>query len=126
VEDDIKLLSRGLRELVWAYQDLDEPAMAREAVDRILGEIKQAGLPDAIRKARLLPLSAGIPAPEFYLSSFIDAVNTMETALLPFDHRPLIAMDIKPEELLIEHHHPLRMRQALASGGDPLPQLPAR
>jgi hypothetical protein len=102
VKDDVVLLIDGARALLRTYQDLEEPAVAREAVDRILDGIKQAGLPDAIRKARLLPFPAAVPAPELFLGSFLDAAIVMETNLLRIDHskRPLLAMDIKPEELL--------------------------
>ncbi len=102
VEDDVGLLIDGVRELLRTYEDLEEPAVATEAIGRILDGVKQAGLPDAIRKARLLPLPAAVAAPELYLGSFLDAVNVMDTKLLRIDqpHWPLIAMDIKPEELL--------------------------
>jgi hypothetical protein len=101
VRDDVGLLIDGVRVLLRTYQDLEEPAVASEAVGRILDGVKQAGLPDAIRKARLLPLAAAT-TPEGYLSAFLDAVNDMDTNLLRIDqsNRPLIAMDIKPEELL--------------------------
>src|SRR5438309_474644 len=56
------------------YQDLEEPAVAREGIGRILDGVKQAGLPDAIRKARLLPHPAAVTAPELYLASFLDVI----------------------------------------------------
>ena len=78
------------------------PRWLGEAIGRILDGVKQAGLPDAIRKARLLPFPAAAPAPEAHLGSFLDVIIDIDTNLLWIDQssRPLIAMDIKPEELL--------------------------
>jgi hypothetical protein len=101
VHEDVGLLIEGIRDLLRTYQDLGEAEVAREALSRILGGVKQAGLPEAIRKVRLLPFSAQV-APEAFLSSFLDAVNDMNTNLLWIDQPelPLIAIDINPEELL--------------------------
>jgi hypothetical protein len=102
VRDDVGLLIEGVRALLETYQVLEEPAVAKEAIHRTLDGVKQAGLPDAIRKARLLPFSATTVAPESYLGSFLDAVGDMETRLLRIDQskQPLFFMDFKPEELL--------------------------
>jgi hypothetical protein len=102
VKYDFMLLIDGISALLRTYQDLDELVVAREAISRILDSIKQAGLPDAIRKARLLPFPAAGAAPELCLKSFLDAVNIMDRNLLLIDqsNRPLIAIDLKPEELL--------------------------
>ncbi len=102
VEDDVGLLINGVRALARVYQDLDEPAVARVAIRGILDGVNQAGLPDAIRKARLLPFSAEGVVPELYLGKFVDAVGVMDTRLFQVEQldRPLIVIDIKPEELL--------------------------
>jgi hypothetical protein len=50
VKDDVGLLIDGVPVLLRTYQELDEPSVAREALGRLLDGIKQAGLPDAIRK----------------------------------------------------------------------------
>jgi phosphoglycolate phosphatase-like HAD superfamily hydrolase len=101
VEDDVGLLIDGVRELLRTYQYLDEPAVATEAIDRILDGVKQAGLTDAIRKARLVPIQGAVVA-ELHLGSFFDAVTVMDTNLCRLNEpdRPLIVMDFKPEELL--------------------------
>ncbi len=102
VQDDVSLFIDGVRDLLRAYQDLEEPNVAREAMGRILDGVKQASLPEAIRKARLLPLRTNAALPEAYLSSFLDAVSDIEINLFRIveAHRPLIALDIQPEELL--------------------------
>lgn len=102
VRDDVSLLIDGVGALLRAYVDLEEPSVAREAIGRILDGVRQAALPDAIRKARLLPLRANVVPPEIFICSFLDAVTDMETNLLRIAeaHRPLIALDIQPEELL--------------------------
>jgi hypothetical protein len=100
VEDDVSLLIRGFRALLLAYQDLGEPAMAREALARIMAGTR-ACLPDAIRKARLVPVPEKGIARELYLVSFLDVVALMDARLFSSgrEDRALISMDIKPEEL---------------------------
>lgn len=101
VEDDVWLLIDGVRALLRTYQEIKEPAMAREAIDLVLARVKQAGLTDAIRKARLIPIQGAVVA-ELYLGSFFDAVTVMDANLCRLNEpdRPLIVMDFKPEELL--------------------------
>jgi uncharacterized protein YukE len=99
VKDDVESLIDGLRLLLRAYQDLEEPGAAREAISRVLDSIGQAGLPDGVRKARLLPFRGEIPAPELYLGSFLDAITFMQEHLLRRDGPP-IAIDIGVKELL--------------------------
>ena len=75
--------------------------MAREARARIVAGTREACLPDAIRKARLLPVPEKGIAPELYLGSFFEAVALMDAQLLSSGRadRVLISMDIKPGEL---------------------------
>lgn len=68
VQDDVSLLIDGVRVLLRTYQDLEEANVAKEAIGRILDGVKQAALPDAIRKARLLPLRTNAALPEAYLT----------------------------------------------------------
>ncbi|WP_298355861.1 hypothetical protein [Rhodoblastus sp.] len=100
VKDDVGLLSHCVGALLQSYLELGEPAVANEAIRRIVDDLREAGLPDAIRKARLLPFPKdGEPAEQF-LGSFFDAVKLMDTNLLESDRsRPaVIFMDIKPED----------------------------
>lgn len=69
-------------------------ALAREAIDRILDGIKQAGLPDAIRKARLLPFRDLGRAPEACLGSFLDVVTAMDKCLLRIDEHGCAASGV--------------------------------
>jgi hypothetical protein len=100
VRDDIALLIVGLRYLARAYQHLGEISATREAISRVLDRIAEAGLPEAIRKSRLMPFRAA--APELYFGSFLDAVTAMRGCLLSIEriHRPLIAIDVRAAELL--------------------------
>lgn len=102
VADDVALLIDGVQVLLRTYRDLSEPAVAKEAISRICDGVKQAGLPNAIRKARLLPFSAAVPLPELCLGSFFETIIAMDTDLLRIGQprQPLIFMDIKPEEVL--------------------------
>jgi hypothetical protein len=102
VSDDVALLIDGVQVLLRTCRDLSEPAVAKEAISRICDGVKQAGLPNAIRKARLLPFSAAVPLPELCLGSFFETIIAMDTDLLRIGQprQPLIFMDIKPEEVL--------------------------
>jgi len=102
VEDDVGLLIEGVRELLLTYHDLNEPSAAKEAIRRICDGIKQAGLTDAIRKARLLPLGAGVAVPEVFLESFFDAITAIDKNVLRSGQpeKLFIAVYFKPEELL--------------------------
>jgi hypothetical protein len=62
---------------------------------------RAACLPDAIRKARLLPIPEKGMAPELRLGSFLDSIEMMDTHVLRTDREKhaLISMDITPEEL---------------------------
>ena len=101
VLDDISLLIDGVSSLVRTYQDLGEFAVARAAFGRIVDGIKQGDLPDAIRKARLLPFSAAA-APEACLNASLNAFNDMGMQLLRIEQpkEAAIVMDIQPEELV--------------------------
>jgi hypothetical protein len=102
VKDDVCLLNDGVHALLRAYQDIDEPAVAREAISRIACGVKQAGLSDAVRKARLLRFRAASEAPELFVASFLESVTMMDAKLLQMNQSepPLIHVDIKPEEFL--------------------------
>ena len=101
VEDDAVLLIQGVGALLRAYQELGEPAVAKEAVARIVAGLKEVLLEDAIRKSRLIPFPEQGVAPELMLRSFRDAVTTMDARLLSGDHadKALLSLDIKAEEL---------------------------
>jgi hypothetical protein len=101
VNDDIALLIQGISALLRAYDELNEPAVAREAIERILASITEVNLTDAARKARLVPFDKKAPAPEARIGSFIESVPLMRSHLLcdMRDDRPLFSIDLSPEEL---------------------------
>lgn len=101
VNADIALLIPGISALLRAYDELNEPAVAREAIERILASITEAKLPDAARKARLVPFEINAPPPEARIASLIDSVPLMRSHLLCDlrDDQMLFSIDVAPEEL---------------------------
>lgn len=101
VKADVAAMAAGCRAVLHAYEDLDEPAAARSAFASFLHDVRAAGLPEAKRKARLVPGRKGEPAPEALVAEFgIAAENMHEHLVSTRAGRPLsIQMDFRPDEL---------------------------
>lgn len=101
VEDDIDQLIRATSLLLRACDDLGEPRATTAALSGIVEGLREAGLPDAIRKSRLLPYKANNRAPEQRLQIFLDSIESMHANSPDGERwkREPISIDIKPEEL---------------------------
>ncbi len=102
VKDDVVLLIDGIHDLLFTYHDLKETDVAKNALSRIVEGVKQAGLNDAIRKARLLPVLSKTQVPEAYLESFVEVLNYMDSKFIRINQESeaFIAVDVKREELV--------------------------
>lgn len=103
VQDEMQIILHGTRGLLDAYAELDEPDAAREALRGLVAEIQAAGLPDAIRKARLLPAKPGQPPPEAALDQFRGGVALIGSTILADDpaEEVHLSMDFQPRELCL-------------------------
>jgi hypothetical protein len=104
VREDMQAIADGTSALLTVYAELNEPAVAREALARVVTAVQAAGMDDAIRKARLLPVSKGSIAPEASLKVFAAAVDDVSNRLLSCDSRNelAISVDLRPGELSYE------------------------
>jgi len=103
VQYDVGLLNEGVRALLQTYLEVGEPAVAKEAVARMIIGLREANLSNAICKARLVRASTTTSgAPTLYLTKFLDAVTLMESKLLKISQSspPPIVVHVTPEELL--------------------------
>lgn len=79
VEQDMMVFTKGLRELTQSFQELDEPEMARTWMRRIALRLEEAALPDAVAKARLVPMGADGFAAEKRLAMLLPLITDLNS-----------------------------------------------
>jgi hypothetical protein len=101
VAEDVSLLVESFKKLLLAYKDLGEYEAAKQALAGLIEQLNAAGLKDAIRKSRLLPVSKNVAVPEEFLRSFFDVVSDMKNYFISSDQRAEndIVIDLGPEDL---------------------------
>lgn len=77
VEQDVAVFAKGLRELMHALRELNEPEMAKTWMRRMAARLEDVALPDAIARARLVPMPATGLGPEERLAFLLPLVTDL-------------------------------------------------
>lgn len=98
VEQDMAVFTKGLRELMQSLHELDELEMAKVWIHRIGARLEEVALPDAIARARLLPMPTKGLGPEQRLAAFLPIVTDLNSQALGVSVAPL-TIEFDPMEL---------------------------
>lgn len=82
VQDEVQVVVHGMGTLLRGYSELEEPLAARTALGELARVAQEAGLQNAIRKARLLPAKPGQPPPEEAIVMLRDGMGSIGTNLV--------------------------------------------
>lgn len=98
VRQDMAVFAKGVRELMHAFQEVDEPEMAKAWMRQIAARLDEAALSDAIAKARLVPMPAQGLEPAEQLALFLPLVADLSSQALGAGST-LLTIEFDPKEL---------------------------